>query len=249
MAKIKDVIIVFSCLLSSAGLAGELSVVQRTYSIPEEVEIYSRELNIESNTANSSINVERLLQLGQQASVALVQPSSPGEADILERLSEDEFQTVVHKMKGFSVNRQETVFVEPDPNFFIALAKRGGDQASVDFFEVKKKTEYSYYRQQTDYNGCYLFGTLGMVDSYNQWIKYGNKYPARYSKDVKSQIRNIEDDITGGTCACDDKTSALREFEAFILAFPSAKIAERVRERINQINLGKSDIRENCINN
>ena len=222
---------------------------QQTPSIPEEVEIYSRELNIKSNNANEGVDVDGLLRLGQKASDALVRSPSPGKADILERLSEEEFQAVVLKMKGFSVNRQETVFVEPDPSFFIALAKRSGDQASVDFFEIQKKTEFAYFRQQTDYNGCYLFGKLSMVDSYTQWIKYGNKFPTRYSKEVMNYIRNIEEDITSGTCACDDKESALREFEAFIRAFPQARIATRVRERIDQIHQGKSDIRANCINN
>ena len=67
---------------------------QQTPSIPEEVEIYSRELNIASNNANAGIGVEGLLRLGQKASDALV-CSSPGKADILERLSEKEFQAVV----------------------------------------------------------------------------------------------------------------------------------------------------------
>lgn len=241
--------IVFSCFLSTAGITGELPVSQQTPSIPEEVEIYSRELNIESNNANAGIDVEGLLRLGQKASDALVRSPSPGKADILERLNEEEFQAVVLKMKGFSVNRQETVFVEPDPSFFIALAKRSGDQASVDFFEVQKKTEFAYFRQQTDYNGCYLFGTLSMVDSYTQWITYSKKYPTRYPKEVMNFIRDVEEDLTGGTCACDDKESALREFEAFIRAFPNAKISTRVSERINQIHQGKSDIRESCINN
>ena len=150
-------------------------------------------------------------------------------------------------MKGFSVNRQETVFVEPDPSFFIALATRSGDQASVDFFEVYRKTKFAYFRQQTDYNGCYLFGTLSMVDSYTQWITYSKKYPTRYPKEVMNFI--CRGRSYRGTCACDDKESALREFEAFIRAFPNAKISTRVSERINQIHQGKSDIRESCINN
>lgn len=216
--------------------------------IPEEVDIYFRELNIVLNNPNAGKGVEGLLRMGRSASDVLVRPSIPGKADILESLSEEEYQTVVLKMKGFSVNRQETVFVEPNPSFFISLAKRSGDKASVDFFEIYKKTEFAYFRQQTDYNGCYLFGTLSMVDSYSQWIKYRNKYPTRYQKEVTNLIRNIEDDITSGTCACDDKKSALREFEAFIAAFPHEKIAARIRERIEQIHKGKSDIRENCIN-
>lgn len=87
-----------------------------------------------------------------------------------------------------------------------------------------------------------------MVDSYRQWVKYNNKYPTRYTKDVMNHIRDIEEDFSDGTCACDDKKSVLREFEAFAQAFPLSKITPRVRERIHQIQQGKSDIREHCVN-
>jgi len=246
---LRFILVASICLLSTAGQGDELLATRQAQTIPEEVEVYSRELNIISNNPNANKGVEGLLQLGRKASDALVRSLSPGKADILESLSEDEFQAVVLKMKGFSVNRQETVFVEPDPNFFIALAKRSGDQASVDFFEVYRKTKFAYFRQQTDYNGCYLFGTLTMVDSYKQWVTYNKKYPTRYPEEVRNFIRDIEEELTGGTCACDDKESALREFEAFIQAFPHSKITTRIHERINQIHQGKSDIREHCINN
>jgi hypothetical protein len=240
-----------ACLLSTAGLAGELPVSLKASMIPEEVDIYSRELKIISNDAKTGVGVEGLLKLGKKASDALVRPPSPGGADVLERLSEEDFQAVILKMKGFSVNRQETVFVEPDPAFFIALAKRAGDQASVEFFEAYRKTKPNgwpvYIEQQTDYSGCIRYGTMSLVDTYTLWDTYSKKYPTRYPKEVMSFIRDIEDDLTESTCACDDKESVLREFETFIRAFPRARITARLREKVNQIHQGKSDIREHCL--
>ena len=170
--------------------------------------------------------------------------------NVLESLSEEAFQAVSLKMKGFSINREETVFAEPDPNFFIALSERSNDQASVEFFEAYKKTRPEewpvYIDQQTDYSGCIRFGTMSLVDIYALWDTYSKKYPTRYPKEVKRFIHDVEGELTGGGCACDDKESTLREFEAFIRAYPRAKIATRLSERVNQIHQGKSEIREHC---
>lgn len=237
-------------LLSAVGLAGEIQANSKVSTIPEEVNIYSRELKVISDDVNAGIGIEGLLKLGENASVALVRPSRPGEADVLESLSDEDFQTVTSKMKGFSVNRQETVYVEPEPEFFIALAKRADDQVSIEFFEAYRKTKPNgwsiYIEQQTDYSGCIRYGTMSLVDTYTLWNAYSNKYPTRYQKEVMNFIREVEDDLAEGTCACDDKKSGLREFEAFIRRHPRAKIATRLRERVNQIRQGKNDIREHC---
>ena len=237
-----------SCLLCTSGVAEEIPKGPRQVVIPDQVNVYYRELILAQNNPKASKGIEELLRLGRAASDALVRPTIPGKSDILESLSEKEYQEVIHKMVGFSVNREETVFVEPNPSFFIDLAKHSGDQASIDYFETYKKTNLVYVSQQTDYNGCYLFGTLSMVDSFSQWKNYSQKYPNRYQKEVLNSLKEIEDDITSGTCACGDKQSALREFEAFVKLYPNEKITKRIRERVEQIHRGESDIRENCIN-
>lgn len=245
-------LVIFSCFLSNAGLAGELPAIQLTPMIPNEVEQYALELNVISNNPSASKGVEELLQLGRKASDALMMPSSSRseEGCVLELLSEEDFQMVVRKMKGFTVNRQEVVFVEPEPDFFIALAKRSRDQASLDFFEAYKTTKPRgwsiYVEQQTDYSGCIRFGSMSLVDTYKRWSTFSNRYPTRYKKEAAKFIRDVEEDLDG-TCACYDKESVIREFDAFILAFPRSKIATRLRERIDQIHRGQSNIREDCI--
>jgi hypothetical protein len=244
-------VVAFACSLSTAGLGGELPANRQAPAIPEAVEAYSRELNIISSDANPKMGLEGLLRLGRKAAAALLQPPTHGGADVLERLSDEDFHKVVLKMKGFAVNRAESLYVEPDPRSFLALAKRSGDQASVDLFEAYTKTGPEahpiYIEQQTDYSGCIRFGTMSLVDSYKQWDAYGNKYANRYANEVKDFIRDIEEELTNGTCACEGKEAVLREFAAFIRAFPRSRITTRVRERIRQIQEGKSDMRWHCI--
>jgi hypothetical protein len=62
-------------------------------------------------------------------------------------------------MKGFVVNREETVFVQPDTNFWVTLAGSKGQNADQQFFQLQKKTYPdsvwpAYVQQQTDYSGC-----------------------------------------------------------------------------------------------
>ena len=246
-APIKFMFIVLACLLSADALSEELPIKKRSRVIPEEVELYSREVNNISNSLNVNEGVENLLVLGRKASDALIRPPRGDNDNVLERLSGEEFQQVVLKMKGFFVNREEAYYVQPDPNFFITLAKRIGDQASVEFFEGYNKTIPNtwpvYIEQQTDYSGCIRFGTMSLVDTYARWDAYSKKYPTRYPKEVMNFIRNVEDDLSDGTCSCNDKKSAVQEFNAYIQAFPRAKIAARLHERVDQIQQGKSDIR------
>jgi hypothetical protein len=223
-----------------------------TSLIPEEVEKYVRELDAINRNPNANEGVEGLLQLGRKASGALFLRIKEGTSDVLEDLSEEDFQKVSRKMKGFMVNREETLNVDPIPDFFLALAKRSSDQASVDFFEAYSKTKPGggwavYTEQQTDYGGCIRFGSRNLVNTYELWDAYKNKYPTRYTDEVRNIIHDVEFSLEDATCACGDKKSAILEFETFIRAFPNSKSSTRLRERINQITQGKSNLREHCI--
>ncbi len=67
-------------------------------------------------------------------------------------------------------------------------------------------------------------------------------------KEVQKIIRNLEYDLTEGTCACGGVEEVVQEFQAFVRVFPHSILAKRLRERIDQIKKGKSDIRWMCIN-
>lgn len=243
--------IVLACLTGGTGLAEESPAgCPPIAAVPDEVEQYSRELGIVSTNPVAGAGVEALLRLGRDASDALVRRPKGDGLNVMEQLNDEEFQDVSLKMKGFLVNREETVYVEPDPEFFASLAKRTGDQVSVDFFDVYgktiRKTWPVYIEQQTDYSGCIRYGTTSLVDAYARWDTYRKKYPARYAEEVTNFIVEIEDYLASGTCACADKQSVVRELKAFIRAFPGAGIAPRIKERINEIRRGKSDVREHC---
>lgn len=221
-------------------------------SLPEEIDNYARELVNMQNTPNAGAGVYGLWKLGQMASKSLIQSPFGGDVNILERLNKGQLKDVINKMKGYFVNREEVIFAEPDPVFFLALAKRANDQSSIDFFENLNKTKPGgiwpvYVQQQTDFSGCIRFGSMSLLETYTLWDAYMNKYPSRYADEVHSILGDVRSDLSTGTCACDSAKLAIDEFEAFIQAHPNAEITSRLRERVNQYKQGKSDLREHCI--
>jgi hypothetical protein len=241
--------IVLSVLL--AVIPMQIQKGQCASTIPDEVSVYERALETMRTKKGSDMNVEQLLAMGRKARDALLKPITRGGRNALVELSEESFQAVAHKMEGFWVNRQEVLYVEPDANFFLKLARLSGDQASIAFFEAFGKTfEHGwkiYLEQQTDYSGCIRFGSMSLVNSYATWNSYRLKYPKRYPGEVRNILEDLAEYLTTGTCACSGKDEAIREFQGFIRTFPRSILVKRLQDRLDQINAGKSNIRWGCI--
>jgi hypothetical protein len=224
---------------------------QSALAVPDEVSAYGRAIEVTRTKKKSEINVEQLLALGRHAGDALLKPINARGMNALEELSDESFQAVAHQMEGFWVNRQEVLYVEPDPSFFLKLARSSGDQASIEFFEAFTKTFQHgwkiYHEQQTDYSGCIRFGSMSLVNSYAIWDAYRIRHPKRYSGEVQTILKDLEEDLAAGTCVCGEKNEVMKEFQEFIRAFPSSILAKRLQERLDQIRAGKSNMRWHCI--
>jgi hypothetical protein len=74
--------------------------------------------------------------------------------------------------------REEVVFVEPDADYFVTLARAHGDAADRAFFSALKVTYPDsvwpvYVEQQTDAGGCTRFGSGALVEAYRSWSGEG----------------------------------------------------------------------------
>jgi hypothetical protein len=214
--------------------------------IPSSVDLYANAVR-----AAIPLPVDSIYHLGLIAAQNLVDdlPLVGSWGSILEGLSDDDYAKVQAKMVGFTLNREEAVFADPDPLYFIKLSRSRGDSTSADFFEACRQTSsgFSYIEQQTDYSGCIKFGSLELVRSYGLWARFRRAHPDRYSDRVEHFLSDTEETLTQGTCACEGKEEALREFRAFEKEFPKASIAPRVVERIKALEAGTSNIRFHCI--
>ena len=56
---------------------------------------------------------------------------------MLESLSDEEFGRLRRELPGAIINREEVLFVEPDPDYFKRLAAARGDEADRTFWSIR----------------------------------------------------------------------------------------------------------------
>lgn len=202
---------------------------------------YSRALrNLENGKTKQS--VESIYRKGARLSDKL---------DELEALSDADYALFEKKMKGFLVNRSETVFIKPSAKFFGNLAKRRGTKADIAFFnflgELKPDSVWSaYIEQQTDFSGCTIYGRGILTGMYRNAKQFKRKYPSVYTEDIDKVITDIKETFTNDTCACGERADVIKEFRLFINAFPKDEIAPVVRKRLAEVSSKPTEFRFGC---
>ena len=172
--------------------------------------------------------------------------------DVLESLPDEEFQRLRRALPGAIVNREEVVFVEPDPDYFTKLAAARGDGADRAFFSALKATYPGsvwpvYVDQQTDYSGCTRFGTMSLVETYRAWVDFQRRFPGRYAAGAKKETDVVIEHLTVSTCACGDLVSVENELQRFLRTFPTSSARAKVAQRLQALRARRSDIRASCV--
>ena len=171
---------------------------------------------------------------------------------VLEGLPEEDFQRLRRDLVGAIVNREEVVFVKPDPDYFTRLAAARGDRADRAFFSALKATYPGgvwpvYVDQQTDYSGCTRFGSMTLVGTYRRWLDFQREFPALYAASTSTEVDAVLEQLVTSTCACSDLASADNEFQRFLQAFPASPARGSIEQRLNALRARRSDIRASCV--
>jgi len=174
-----------------------------------------------------------------------------GRRSVLESLADDEYRRVRGELTGVLVNREETLLVEPDPDFFVQLAVGHGDTADRRFFAALKATYPEsvwpvYVDQQSDVSGCTKFGSGKLVDTYRAWSNFRRRFPRRYSTAVRKETERVVDALTESTCACGETTAVERELVQFARTSPAPRVRAKVDQRLEALRSGRSNIRPRC---
>lgn len=236
MLKVK-IIIVLCCFLPTLAHAGEPE------SLIKETAEYRRELsNIEASHKTASL--EALLQQGNNLASELKK--------IIEQLSDSDYSTIEKNLKGYIVNREEVILVEPDTRFFSKLADKIGTIQDRLYFNFMLKVMPDgywpvYIIRQTDVGGCTDFGKGTLSSLYREGSGLLPKLSGYYQKQITRITTDIADQLTSSTCACGKIDSAKKEFKIFQETNPKAPITESVSARMKSIQRGDPPIRENCI--
>lgn len=170
--------------------------------------------------------------------------------DEIESLSEIDYALLKKKMRGFTVNREEILFIVPESKFFARLAATRGTRADIAFFFLMRKIKpddvwTAYTEQQTDVTGCTIYGNGSLTKLYGRILKFRRTYPRSYNQDINDESAAILEEFTGNTCACGTRNSVIREFGSFLKAFPKDKRTREIRDRLLTIRKSK-DFRFSC---
>lgn len=180
--------------------------------------------------------------------------ASPSLLAVLPELSEADYQKAQREMTGFIVERHAVIFVRPSVDYFKQLARKKGDKADREFFDVYDRTEPdgngpfpAYVMQQTDEAGCTRFGGKLMIDLYRRWMTFRTAYPDDYAAEAQGEIDSLDTELLSGICSCDDAKKTAAGLQAFVDAEPDLPITPKIKKRIEQIRSGKSNFRFKCI--
>ena len=172
--------------------------------------------------------------------------------NVLESLPDEEFRRLGRDLRGAILNRDEVVFVEPNPDYFTTLAAARGDGADRAFFSAFKATYPKsvwplYVEQQTDYGGCTRFGSMTLVETYRTWFDFQRTFRGRYAAGAQKETDAVIEQLTTSTCACGDLASVERELQRFRRRFPTSPARTKIDQRLQALRARRSEIRTSCV--
>ena len=170
--------------------------------------------------------------------------------DRFDEMSESDVAAMRSMLPGIILNNEEVILAEPDPKFFLELARKHGRRDDVAFFTEFDRTfpneagVPSYIAMTSDATGCTRFGSGEIVRRYAGWVAYRSKHEA-YRKYADAHVAAIEEEVAS-TCACDGIDSVIRELSEFARRFPKSPASPAARKRLREIRGGKSPMRFQC---
>jgi hypothetical protein len=202
---------------------------------------YSRTLR-NFQARKSGVSVESLMRKGKSVAEEIYE---------LESLTDAEYALLEKKMKGFVVNREEVLVINPDLAFFEQLAATRGTKTDAAFFALMREIRpgnvfAAYIEMQTDVTGCTIYGNGVPTALYGKALRFKKTYPRAYVADIDEEINEILNVFTReSVCACGDGNSVRREFRLFLRTFPKDKNTSLVRKHLANLEKNKEN-RFNC---
>lgn len=170
---------------------------------------------------------------------------------VIPDLSETDYKFVKKHLKGFVVNRQEVIVVEPDTAFFRALAEKHGtdnDRLFSQFLHewMPAGTWPVYINLQTDFGGCTRFGDGFLAELYLKGNKLLPQMTGYYAREITKIVKEVSFELTAGTCACRDRQSVIKEFEMFLDFNSGSELSGAIKNRLEKVREKRDSIRYYC---
>lgn len=199
--------------------------------------------------ATTPVSLEDLFAKAEAAQTALMEVT--GEQAVLERFSAEQFAALQAAMRGLVLHREMDIYAQPEAAFFLALARAHGQPADVAFFEQYAATwgadsVPTYLKLRPQPTPCVRFGEGRIAPLYAGWQQFVADHPAAYATHAAQNLRDLEEAVTLGTCACDGLASVQREQAEFLAQFPNTPKAAEIRARGEQLVKEPDVLPVNC---
>lgn len=219
------------------GLLGPGTAAQAAW--PPAVTAYLDALSA-TEQADPPASLEPLFQAAEEAQEALMQVDGSGQGAWIESLDEDDYASLSQQLRGLRLSRGRDVYAQPDPNFLSELAQRQGRDEDREFFRMYRRSWGndlipSYLRLTTRVTPCVRFGENVIPALYDGWRAYRLRFPLAYMAYTEQTVRDLEEAVELGTCACGGRDSVEQELSAFVTRFPDTPSRPAILARLQEL--------------
>lgn len=238
-------------LLILLSLGALLSLPVQAVEPPAAAQTYLAEL-AKVEAATTPVSLEPLLLSADAVQDALMQiPGGLGSESVMETYSDAEFSALQQQLRGLHLQRGMEIFVQAQPEFFLNLAQAHGREADIAFFRLYRaywgKNLFPIYMQpRALVVGCMKYGDGLFTELYEDWARYARLHPQDYRSSVQQMLRDFEEVVSLGTCACGDRDSVIRELRGFVKRFPSNPAAPAASKRWRELKAGTEKLPVSC---
>lgn len=195
--------------------------------------------------AKSPLSMEPLFAAAIAAQNQLMEIQGDGDRAWQETLSEDQYAQLRKDLRGLTLSRGHDVYAQLDGAFLSRLAQAHGrdeDRAFFALYEALWTAEMlpQYLSLGTGQAPCVRFGDGIVVALYRDWWAYWAAHPQHYAEFTAQTLRDLEEVVELGTCACGDVESVRKELREFSGAFPYSPATPAAQQRLAE--LGREDV-------
>jgi hypothetical protein len=211
----------------------------KAVSYPVEVDAYVKELSAVEQ-AKSPVSLEPLLAaaVGAQDALMLIQDGS--DQAWQETLSDTDYSKLREQLRGLQLSRGHDVYAQPDGAFLNELAQAHGRAEDRAFFALYAPLWTAemlprYLSLGSGQAPCVRFGEDIVTSLYRDWWAYWAAHPLHYSNVTMQILRDLEEVVELGTCACGDVDSVRKELREFTEAFPHSPATAKATQRLAEL--------------
>jgi hypothetical protein len=218
--------------------------------LPAEVDAYLLALSAVEK-ADSPVSLEPLLAAAGGAQDALMAIQGDSDQAWQETLSDEDYATLRRQLRGLHLSRGHDVYAQPDGHFFNTLAEAHGRAEDRAFFALYARLWTAemlpqYLSLGTGQAPCVRFGEGIVAALYRDWWAYWAANAPHYAEFTTQVLRDLEEVVELGTCACGDLDSVLKELREFTAAFPHSPAAPAATQRLAELNRDDVDHFVHC---